>query len=218
MITTQDTSLLPDINQLRRLAQSLALLDAIIEPEWQYRYYSFNSQWNEGQQMASMRDGSGDGYHILFTSAGAIMKGFVIESAMNPFRTQPDAVWLGVLNAVPTEFSSFLAEPAFVLEETTFCIWRAYSDTSWQRGNIAFPAVDDPDGSAGLLSIFDGNPSTYQAWAEEYYERPVDLAVVTHIYEHRALTENIIQKLNPEFTIGELEEDLLEIGYRGELD
>lgn len=63
---------LPDIEDLRKLTQSLAMLDAIMSPEWEYRYYSFNSKWGEGEMMASMRNGSGDEYFILFDSHGAI--------------------------------------------------------------------------------------------------------------------------------------------------
>ena len=40
------------INKLKHLA----LLDAIIEPEWEYRYYSYNSHWSESEEMASLRD------------------------------------------------------------------------------------------------------------------------------------------------------------------
>ncbi len=45
MISTRNLAALPGIDDLRRLCQSLAMLDAILEPEWQYRYYSFNSRW-----------------------------------------------------------------------------------------------------------------------------------------------------------------------------
>jgi hypothetical protein len=72
-------------NPLKKLCQSLATLDAIMSPEWEYRYYSFNSKWAEGEMMASMRNGSGDEYFILFNSEGAIMKGFAHESSMSPW-------------------------------------------------------------------------------------------------------------------------------------
>lgn len=37
--------LLPPVASLHRITQSLAMLDGILCPEWEYRYYSFNSQW-----------------------------------------------------------------------------------------------------------------------------------------------------------------------------
>ena len=76
MVTKATLESLPDIEGLRRLSQSLAMLDAIMSPEWDYRYYSFNSKWAENEMMASMRNGQGEEYFILFDSHGAIMKGF----------------------------------------------------------------------------------------------------------------------------------------------
>ncbi|MFL5628040.1 MAG: hypothetical protein ACJ788_20875 [Ktedonobacteraceae bacterium] len=43
MVSPHNHSILPHIQLLIRLSQSLALLDALLEPEWQYRYYSFNA-------------------------------------------------------------------------------------------------------------------------------------------------------------------------------
>jgi len=40
MASPHNHSTLPHIQPLIRLSQSLALLDALLEPEWQYRYYS----------------------------------------------------------------------------------------------------------------------------------------------------------------------------------
>jgi len=162
---------LADIEDLRKLTQSLAMLDAIMSPEWEHRYYSFNSKWGEGEMMASMRNGSGDEYFILFDSHGAIMKGFDHESAMSPWSAEEEKVWPGMFDGVPVEFETFLAEPAFSIPETTFCIWRRYVDTAWHVGPINYPDEDDPDGSEYLLSILDGRPSTYKEFAESYYEK-----------------------------------------------
>jgi hypothetical protein len=54
---------------------------------------------------------------------------------------------------VPEEFSSFLAEPAFNLRDTTFCIWRIGSASVWRSGPIAFPEGDDPDRSGSFDSL-----------------------------------------------------------------
>lgn len=133
--------------------------------------------------MASMRNGSGDEYFILFNSQGAIMKGFAHESPMSPWTTESEQVWPVVLGEVPSEFQEFLTEPAFSMAETTLCIWRRKVDPSWQVGQIDYPVEDDPDGSEGLLFILDGAPTTYRDFAEQYYERPVDLSAVIHVYE-----------------------------------
>ena len=44
-ISTRNLEGLPDVTRLKRLLQSLAMLDAILMPEWEYRYYSFNAHW-----------------------------------------------------------------------------------------------------------------------------------------------------------------------------
>ena len=204
MISTRNLAPLPDIPTLRRLTQSLATLDAVLSPEWEGRYYSFNSRWAEGEIMASMRDGSGDDWFLLFGQAGAILKGFAHESPMAVGPT-----WAGILSNVPAAFGDFLSEPAFSVEDTTFCLWRTHGDDRWYTGAADYPPGDDPDGSGDLLSILDGNPRTYQRWAREYYEVKVSLAAVRHIYEHRPLTAEVLARLNPDVTL----EDLAEIGY-----
>ena len=40
--------------------QGLAVRGAIAEPEWEYRYFSFDAKWAKGERMASMRNGEGD--------------------------------------------------------------------------------------------------------------------------------------------------------------
>lgn len=60
--------------------RSLAMLDAILSPEWEYRYYSFNSKWAEGELMGSMRSGCGDYWFALFCSAGVALHGIAHEA------------------------------------------------------------------------------------------------------------------------------------------
>jgi hypothetical protein len=212
-ISTRDLHLLPDVDRLRALLQSLAMLDAILSPEWESRYYSFNARWAKGQQMGSMRDGCGDDFFALFSAAGCFLKGFAHEAPMSPYGRRPKKVWPGVLDSVPAAFAACLKEPAFSIADTTFCIWRRYSDGSWQCGAIEFPAGNDPDGSQSLLSILDGRAESYKRWAEDYYERSVTLAAVRQVYGHQPLTARLVQRLNLEMGLGELVTDVDEIGY-----
>lgn len=204
---------LPDIDQLKRLSQSLAMLDAIMSPDWEYRYYSFNSSWGQNETVASMRDGSGDDYFILFNTAGAIIKGFAHESPMGPQSRDPIQVWSGILDDVPSEFQDFLTEPAFEMECTTFCIWRRLSDLAWQVGEIAYPNESDPDGSDDLLSILHLDSSSYQNFAAEYYESEIPLSAIEHVFKHKPLLAEIISDLNPDVSIDDLKSDINEIGY-----
>jgi hypothetical protein len=213
MISTHDLSQLPDIADLKALSQSLAMLDAILSPEWEYRSYSFNAHWSEGEMMASMRNGSGDEYFILFTPAGAIIKGFAHEAPMTPYAFDPPHVWPGVLDTVPSVFATFLTEPAFVIEDTTFCVWRTEHDSAWQRGTIEFPDDPDPDGSQGLLALLDGDPQTYRVYAETNHERSLTLDAVRHVYNRQPLTNALVEALNPDWLLADIAADQAEIGY-----
>lgn len=216
-LSTQNLSRLPDIAGLNKLCQSLAMLDAVIYPEWQGRYYSFNNEWDTSTSLASMRNGEGDDYFILFTSVGAVIKGFAHESAMSPYRTNPPSVWSRILENVPEEIKVPLSDPALSINDVTFCIWRTKEDSFWKCGDITFADTEDPDGSADLLALLGGNPTSYQVWAEEYYEREIGLSAVEHIYSHTPLTNSIVELLNAEITSEDLAADIKEIGYPSNL-
>ena len=225
MISTRNISQLPDIDGLRGLLQSMAMLDALLCRRWEFRYYSFNARWSEGEQMGSMRNGQGDDFYALFNSAGCFLKGFAHEAPMSPYRDDGSKrVWSGVLSAVPPEFADCLREPAFTIEETTFCIWRCYGDASWQRGAIEFAPGRDPDGSQHLLSPLDGNPATYREWAEWYFSKPfLTVDMVRPVYDRRPLTDAIVAALTPDtllddvtgahLTVEDFEDEIDEIGY-----
>ncbi len=212
-ISTRNLVLLPDVDRLRILLQSMAMLDAILSIEWESRYHSFNARWSDGEQMGSMRNGSGDGYFALFNSAGCFLKGFAHEAPMSPFARRPSRVWPGVLDDIPAEFAACLQEPAFSKEAVTFCVWRRYADCAWQHGPVEFPNAPDPDGSESLLSLLDSRPAAYKAWADDYYERDLSLTAVSEIYAHKPLTKALIEQLNPGVSLNELSAEVEESGY-----
>jgi hypothetical protein len=181
--------------------------------EWDYRWYSFNSKWAEGEQMASMRNGQGDGWFCGFGLPGAFLTGFDHESKMSPWNMESPKVWTGVLNSVPEDFKAFATEPAFSMDDTTFCIWRGVRDAQWNTGKISYPEGDDPDGAAWMLAILDGKPDTYKAWAQDYYETPVSLSAVQQIYGHVPLTRELLQELNATTKFESVLADAAEIDY-----
>ena len=71
MISTKNLSPLAEPEALKQLTRSLAILGALIQPEWEYRLYLFNSKWSAHEQMASMRNGQGDAWFCVFSSVGA---------------------------------------------------------------------------------------------------------------------------------------------------
>jgi len=209
VISTRNLPALADIPTLRQLLQSLATLDAILSPDWESRYYSFNSKWAEAQQMGSMRNGSGDDWFALFIPEGAGIVGLSHEAPM--FRA--GAPWPGIFQGVPAELVQLTSEPAFDPQNSTFCIWRRSQDPGWSRGPVEYAPGDDPDGSAELLGILDGDPMSYQQFAVDYYEVELPLTAVEAIYAHRPLTDGLVRQLNPETSLEALVTDLTEIDY-----
>lgn len=207
MISTRNLDMMPNPTQFRRITMTLATLDAIVCPEWEYRYYSFNSRWSDGEAMASMRNGQGDRWFALLTAVGIAMVGLAHESsAFRPADPLP-----GIFEGLPQAFlGNFLREPAFDTENASFCVWRTTEDSRWHAGPTE-SGVDD--GSEDLLSILEGAPEQYVEFAREYFEVELPLSVVSRIYDHEPLSDEIARLLNPDVSIQGLRDDLEEIGY-----
>ncbi|WP_436771321.1 hypothetical protein [Yinghuangia sp. YIM S09857] len=207
---------LPAIAVVRDRSRALAMLDAIMSPEWESRYYSFDSRWASGEEMASMRNGSGDDYSIVFSAAGAFARGYDHESPMSR-TSQP---WPGVVDAVPQGLAAQVTEPAFCDADgtlrATVCFWREPHDNAWLCSDVVPPAGSGPeaDGADWLFDLLvDGRPEAYQEFAEDYYETDVDLDAVRRVFALEALTEDLVTRLNPETSLRDLAEDQAAIGY-----
>ena len=211
---------LPGIPAIRTRSQSLAMLDALLSPEGVYRYYSFDGHWTPAVELASMRNGTGDDYSIVFSPSGAWIRVFDHESAMSPWALEPPRPWPGVLDTVPAVFQEWVREPAFILDDDipmiSACLWRQATDDRWHTGQIDFPAADSlyPDGSGWLLELLlDDSPEAYREFAEEYFERSVEVNAVREIYAMRPLTQPLVSALNDELSLGDLARDVAQIGY-----
>jgi hypothetical protein len=210
---------LPDISRVRDTSQAIAMLDAILSPDWSSRCFSFAPEWAPGEALASMHDGSGDEYSILFSAAGACARGFSHRSPMSPLRSTPPAPWPGLLEGVPDAFRSLVEEPSDGVQSgpppATVCFWRRSQDPAWSCGNIELPTgTPDPDGADELFRVLSGGgPAGYQEFAQERYDRDVDLRAVQHAYDLRPLTRSVVAELNPDRELADLEPDRKQIGY-----
>lgn len=209
---------LPRISMVRDRSRSLAMLDALLSPEWEHRYYAFDARWGPGEALASMRNGSGDDYAIVFSEAGAWIRVFDHESPMSPWALEPRQVWPGVVDEVPAVFRAYLEEPAFMFDgvlQATACLWWETGDDRWHAGAIQFPAGrEDPDGSGWLLELLvDGSAEGYQRFAEDYYEIDVNVAAVRQVLALRPLTQELVTALNDTVRVTDLAKDIADIGY-----
>jgi hypothetical protein len=159
--------------------------------------------------MASMRNGQGDDFFAFFNSRGCFFKGFVHDAAAAALDIAPSEYYRGI----PRDFKYCISEPAFKTDDVTLCLWQRFEDSEWMRSSISLPGGNDPDGSNYLLSPLDGDPRTYQKWAESYYERDVEISQVASIYERQRLTDDLVIALNPSVCLQQMKEDIREIGY-----
>lgn len=189
---------LPSIEDIKKISQSLAILDLIIVQEWEFRYFSFNSKWDSDEMIASMRNGEGDEYFILFSKIGMVGKIYSIDEGQVPKKDI-------ILQMIPNEFNSFKTEPAFKLENMTCCVWKKYSD------NVC--SVSPVMKKIPLLKFIVENEKYYHIWAEEYFGTSIDVNKIKAIFNHVPLNNHLINDLNKKITLQDIEEDVKEIGY-----
>lgn len=199
-------SRLPEIDALRCRCKALAMLDALICPEWDYRYYSFNANWSADEEMGSMRNGQGDGWFLLFDKAGAALKGFAHESDV---AKSDHAKRIPI--EVPPSFSSFLSEPAFLMDDATFCYWRSVGATEWSKVSVRNPESDD--GSTALLALLVDPAESYVEFANYYFEENISVEVVRCAYNLQPIDERLISSINPGLAIADAVTMAREIGY-----
>lgn len=212
---------LPSIATVRKLSQSYAVLDAILSTNG-YACYSFDRRWGPDEELASMTNGSGDEYSIVFAAGGVFIRGFDHESLMSPYGDDGYGPWPGLIDSVPSEFAAYVTEPAFCDDAgtgpflaATVCLWRGHDDPAWQTGAIDYPENDDPDGATWLFGLLAAQtPEAYCAYASDYFGRTVDPSDVTAIFDHRELTPDLVRCVNPEIGLADLAEALNTIGYR----
>ncbi|MGQ4375649.1 hypothetical protein ACN6K9_004998 [Streptomyces sp. SAS_267] len=215
---------LPDIDSLKNLCRSMAMAEAILNPDGEC-VHSYSAHWAETGQVASMRNGSGDELDIVFAPVGAYIRGFGHESPLSPYRHEdgPEP-WPGVLDSVPEAFRCYVEEPAFTDEDgcpvVTACLWRETGAPSWQTGPITFPADRlDLDGSARLFELLLAPTSeAFQAFAEDCYKVSVDIEALRHVCELRPLGLPQIIALNPSVPVESVVVAAGTIGYSLTLD
>jgi hypothetical protein len=179
---------LPDIPTLRARCRALAAAEAMVNPSGEYANHVYAANWGESEEALFLDTGSGDDCTVVLAPAGVYIRAFSHESPMSPYGNDEMQAWPGVLDSVPEVFRAYVDDPAFTddgLPRVTACIWRETGDTHWHTGDIAFPddEEDDVDGADWLLDLLiEGTPEAFREWAEDYYERPVDLEAVRRVY------------------------------------
>lgn len=204
---------LPPIPEFRARCQALAALDLILCPEWEYRWFSFNSAWAPRRQMASMRNGCGDEWFCLFHPAGwAALKGLDHESSAWAKGREPLSQQLRA--AIPPALAEFADEPAFRWEFTSFAFYCLGPAHPWVCVNQQTSFSRLPAGGEQFLALTAGSPADYVRYAAECLERNVDEGRVDAIFRHVPITAEVVAGLNPDLELTSIAQALFdEIGY-----
>ena len=188
---------LAEPDALKKNLMHLATLDVILcEEDW-FRTYQFDPQWGDDVSLATINNGAGDNLVVLFALEGVILKGFDHESVLSPHAREEYEVFPGIYDTTPASLLAYLEDEAFEREDVTFCIWRKTRDKEWKMGDVQIP-IGAEDGSDFLLRAILTTPEAYVEWAENYYDKVLPIEIVQQVYDGAAITEDIIQSLNPE--------------------
>ncbi len=245
-LSTENLNSIPNPSELKKICKSISALEAIICPEWDYRYYSYQKDWSENEEFCEMRNGQGDQMLIVFNGNETCINGFAHESEMNGWKNIPieekksfidklfgskkeikteltQVIQSGVLDELPKVFNDFIFGEPVKSIGTTFCIWQTETEKYWKIGEIDLPKDEYKDGSSDLLQLLDGKPLTYKNWAEEYYEETFEenelkLELVEKIFNGQIITKELANEINPELDdFEQLKSNLDEIGYEHKL-
>jgi hypothetical protein len=201
------TRMLPSIPQLINRCRALAALDLILSPNWEGRYYSFDSHWSKNELMASMRDGCGDEWWILFDQSGwAAIKGLAHESSA--WSRYGEKLSWAIQRLIPGELKRFSTEPAFGWEATSFAYIQTAGADTWLRVNDLTDYAEEEAGELELLRHLIGGPSDYADFARDYYEVELDAQPVASIFAICPITEELVKSVNPNVSLSDIADEL----------
>ena len=185
-----------NITSVKRKFKKLAALDAILSPEWDYRYYSYNSKWSDLIEMASMRDGCGNEWFLWLTDCHAAYKMF---SKDDGYIDSPEAL----LKTLPNEYEHFVNEPAFSLDTISRIGYLNNGEWIYLGIDVKYlPLVE---------RIYSMSKDDYFKWAYEYFEISVDTLLADAIWADPASLPTA-KLINTDLDIDAFKLDLIEIG------
>ncbi|MEP3919182.1 hypothetical protein [Ascidiaceihabitans sp.] len=191
---------LPDIESFKRRLQSLASLDAIVCPEWEFRYFSYDANWAQGEEMGSIRNGSGDEVFALFSIHGCFIKEYCRAKSIKS----------NAYESVAVEFLEATKETAFSPNRVTNCYWKTKASDRWSMSESSETSDSNLD---ELLSLVDGNAETYLIFAKDYFEKTLPLGAVSQVLKFANLTTPILDSLEFDGQFHDLSKELEQIGY-----
>jgi hypothetical protein len=187
-----------NIHEIILQMKRLALLDAGICQEWQYRYFSYNARWGPGTQMASLRDGCGSHWYMLLDNKDCAFK---VYDKGNKISLDE------AIKFIPkgTFFQDFINEPAFLIEEI--------SQIGYFNNGIIKYYGNEVSGPLSVKEVTQWNVDNYANWARPYYEMEVSDIDFINLWNDPSDVDTW-SRIISEFDIDGFNNDILEIGWR----
>ncbi|OJF81946.1 hypothetical protein [Nocardia seriolae] len=210
---------LPAPDQLRRRSRVLALLDCVLggmAPAHPTRTYRYVEDRRPGESLASMDNGAGDEYSIVFSSAGTYVRGFDHYSELNTYgQSDTGELWPGLTDGLPAPFHPYVTDAAFRFDEEptmTVCLWRLSTDSGWQTGQTVQLDEEDlnGDGSDWLFDqLIDWSAEPKADHYRRYFDLPADPdhAALHAIMEGAPITADLVHRLNPHIDLAIVTEE-----------
>lgn len=216
MKTTSYTKL-PTTKRLKEILLCQSALDIIMNDEenaW-LRLSSFYKNYFDGIDMVKIDNGAGDNMYILFSKDGVIIKEFDHESILSPYSNDEEEIAKGIYDSIPIELLELLKDESIEVTDVTFCVWISKNDSNWQKGDVIVPDdyKEDDDGEGFLLGYIFDDADSWLDWAKDYYEKELPLKCVKTIYEHKDITREVIERINPKRDIDSVIKELKIIRY-----
>ena len=184
------------IEEIKKKLKSISLIEAIVSPDWEDRYYSYNSKWGTNIEMASMRNGSGDEWFLWINNDYVAFKLLDHESGL---LDDIDSI----KNKFPPEFLQFVEEPAFSINQST---------SLWYLRNSNWNKFDKNELIAKeYADVFNWTPENYKNWADEYYDIDINIVAIENIMSGKISNEEI-QLINTDLEYNDLKDEIEEIG------
>lgn len=184
---------------LESLLNAQATLDAIMLEESDSWLRLTNRIRVDQKDVRAFRVDNGAGDHLVFafTPFGSVIKGFDHENepVEEELKVEADDYYKNMPEELKSLVFGFL-EPELV----SFCVWKTSEHDDWMQSVQG-------DSHNFLLGYVSETPEIWYEWAEAYYEEEAEalkIESVKAIYEGKALTQEIVDGINPKRKVLEI--------------
>ena len=175
-----------DVETLKHKLKVLHVLDQAIKPDEPDEYMRFiRYSRNEAYEQYVIDNGAGDKLMVRFFEIGVFVKGFDHENELNQWAADEwdDDFFTRMFAGAPGAFVGSLTEEEH--DCTTFCMWYLSETGEWYQNEV----IGNNGGKSFLMGYLPESPEELTDWAEDYYGKSLNEAVIKKLFETAELSE-----------------------------